>query len=143
MGPDLAYHVTPGCNLSGIMSKGVRPGSFWWASRELAKAFCEEIAKEGEDPVTFSARISDISSVAGRNGLTPDRDMLFSPFPDIILKSPDQIMAEWADSDGRWRDSARIVGSFVCEVTVPPMFLILETENPAPQVEEEPSGPSL
>jgi hypothetical protein len=119
-----AYHVTERSRLSGLLARGMAPGSCW-ATRERLVAY---YAEDYEDPAVIE--IDTDAFGPGHDGFDVDHPSIAEPITPAIGLSESEVHRRWktVDGSGTWSDCEALVGSFVIGTAIGPDKLRLNTD---------------
>ncbi len=116
------YHATSSQNAERILAEGMREGSYWSAVPELADYYEETVEEDGDTPVVLKLAEHLITR------FSPDVDhcSVAEPITEAIGKSEAQVEEEWAECEGTWEDSVKIVGSVRLMAPIPASEIIVD-----------------
>lgn len=123
----LLYHATDAANLDAIRAEGVRPGSYWSATIEMARYYAEAVSDEGGTPAILAVPLATIRE----SEISVDMPSIVEPITSVLGRDEKSIARAWARSDGSWRESLRIVGSVRVHERIPADALRYEREHDA------------
>lgn len=126
----ILLHVCRGADVDGILTEGLRAGSYLTSREEVAGYYAETIEDEGETPAILELDFDALIVLVGQDGLEPDRPSIAEPITIALGCSEADVQAAWAASAGTFQDSLRIVGSLRVRPAVP-AILLREVSSPA------------
>ena len=119
-----AYHVTERARLPGLLARGFDPHSCWATKERLVAYYAEDYA----EPVVIEIETDAFSPEA--DGFDVDHPSIAEPIAGAIGMSEAAVHEAWAaiSGPGTWRDSERLVASFLIRAAIPPEKIRVNTD---------------